>query len=315
MKVNIFCLILFLLTVSLGYIEPNYSGYFDLRYTYSSLNNPASGTFRIDNAVIRIQLPLRKNYQIVYETQVTSNIESYSVLYFLYDQFLGLPWGFKFGRFRIPFALEQIQRPNRVFISDSIMKDIRWGNSYLIPREETGLSVFYRDPELSTDIYFVNGNGEYMESMNNHEGKSFGIDFRFPVRNVLWIGSSLYYNDTSDSVNFGSNNSYYLLSNDYKLIIFDIQSTLAVYITSGRLNGVSQDGNGIRFETILPLSTMANIGVHASLFNLNNVNYYRVMGVLSQRISNELTLSYELLYDKVKLKKNVQFQCQLLVVF
>lgn len=308
-------IIVSLISIGFTFIDPNYSGYMDFRYSYSSLNHPHTGTLQIGDTSIGLDLMLKKNYHIVYETTLSENIESYSVLYLSFDHIMGYPWSFKLGRFRVPFGTDHIQPPDRLFISESVMKDVYWGTSYLLPHEETGLNLSYRDPDISADFYVVNGNGAYRETLNNHEGKSFGIDFRFPVRRVLVIGASCYYNDMSNSVNFGANNSYFLLGNDYRLSLFDVNLALAVYLASGRLNGASQDANGVKAELSFPLYENVTIGTQASLININSLNYYRAIGLIKQVLADDLALRYEFVYDKVQAKKNVQLQVQLLVNF
>jgi len=185
-------LVLVFITMSFSFVDPKYDGLMDFRYIKSKNEHMGSGSFSIHDIQLNVKLPLNKNYIIFYETHLTGNIEQFQQLYLDVDGF-GLPMNIKLGRFRIPFSSEKITQKDKCFVSNSILRDAVWGNgSYLIPREENGMDVYYHSRVFSADMYLVNGNGAMTETNNDKAEKSYGVDLRFLAKEVSDFGLSIY---------------------------------------------------------------------------------------------------------------------------
>ncbi|MDD5457423.1 MAG: hypothetical protein PHV30_10405 [Candidatus Margulisbacteria bacterium] len=307
-------LLLLILSLSYGIIDPIYTGAVDLRYLYSKNTYKSTGTFTLNDMQLNVKFPLNKNYEIYYETHLTTqNMELFNQLYLDLDG-NGWPVNTKIGRFLVAFGNEKINQIDKEFISNSLLRDTIWGNNvYLIPREETGIDVYYHSRPFSADFYLVNGKGSNLELNNDKEGKSFGTDLRFLLRDFLDMGLSLYFSDMSDTTFYGSNNQYILLGNDYAFSFWDIDLSFAFLAASGKLNGVSQEMNGVMGQAFYKLNPRLSFGGNVSLLTRSGALDMRGLAGINYLLYPDIYLRSELLLDRINSVTDYQIQIQLLV--
>ncbi|OGI09881.1 MAG: hypothetical protein A2Y40_08575 [Candidatus Margulisbacteria bacterium GWF2_35_9] len=300
-------------TISFSFVDPKYEGVLDLRYVRSNNLYKGTGSFNISDIQLNVKFPLNKHYLVFYETHLMGNIEQFEQLFLDIDGF-ALPVNLKLGRFRVPFGNEKINQSEKYFISNTVQRDAIWGNgSYLIPREENGLDIYYHSRVFSADLFLVNGNGEISESANDKAGKSVGLDLRFLLKDVVDVGLSAYYNDLSTPSSNGVDNQYLLLGTDYKFSVYEIDFEVAYLLATGKLNGSSKEVNALSGQIVIPYEKDLLIGLNTSYHSSSTMNDYRHILSLSYIINQDITLKTEYYIDRINDKKDWRGQVQLLV--
>lgn len=294
-------------------IDPQYNGFLDLRYQKSSQIYKGTGSFGISTLQLEIEFPLNRNYLIFYETQLFNNFAYFEQLYFDIDSF-PVPLNLRLGRFRVPFGMEKSRQTDKVFISNSIIRDTRWSTSnYLIPRSENGALIYYHSRAFSSDFYLVNGGGQLFVENNDKAGKSFGADMRFLIKDFLDAGFSFGFNDLSNTSNAGADNQYITAGTDYRFTIGEIDFGLAYVMASGKKDGISNETNGYNLELVWNFMHNLKLGTSLSALNSSGRSDYRGSFVVNYLVNQDLILKSELSYDRINSIDDYILQTQILI--
>ena len=270
--------ILLLLSMACGFsfVEPQYSGVFDARYSRSNAIGGA-GLFQLADFDLRANFPIDPHHRLFYETHLAStNIEWAQQFYFDID-LLTIPGSIRLGRFNIPFGQEPKPLIERLFMSSRVLYDVTLSDSRpLIPKYETGLGYFHNTRPFSVDLFFVNANGG--------NAKTIGGDFRFLVKDILDAGFSMMLAD-----------KVFVVGTDSHLPIGPFDFSADYQLVSGEVsNGASIEGNGASGQVVLAVDKSISLGGQYSVYKqTDSPKYSRLLVNGTIRLDYDLSLRTE----------------------
>ena len=304
-----------ILGVAYTFVEPEYQGLVDMRYLKSRFVYQGLGTFAVSDYQLDLKLPLNKNTLVFSETHLTTAYgQIASQIYVDMDGFF-FPGNVQIGRFRIPFGLEKSYQWDRRFIISSLLTDEQWvSGAYLMPREENGVRYYYRSRAFSTSVFLVNGKGDYVQTLNPSQGKSFGGTFRGIVKDFLDIGVSLYYNNLSDLIWTNSTQQYFLGEMDGHFRWLALDATGGVLCVTGQRNGVGTSALGLSGEAVIQWEPNISFGSQASMMRWSGgSNDYRLLFISTYQFRPDTMLRGEGSIESSSGVLNYQVQLQMLV--
>ncbi len=239
-------LVLLSTVCAFSFVEPQYSGVFDVRYIKSNAASGA-GLFSLSDFELLANFPMDPHHRLAYETHLASNnIEFARQFYFDIDS-LTLPGSLRLGRFNLPFGQEPQRLVDRPFMSNRVIYDI----PSLIPHSETGIGYFHNTRPFSVDLFFVN--------TNDGMAKTTGGDMRFLIKDMLDAGFSMMWAD-----------SLFLAGTDYHLPIGPFDFSVDYQLVSGQKNGTTMEGNGASGQILFNIDRSLVFGSQYSVYNQNN---------------------------------------------
>ncbi len=283
-------LILLSTVCAFSFVEPQYSGVFDVRYIKSNAASGA-GLFSISDFELFANFPIDPHRRLVYETHLASNnIEWAQQFYFDIDP-ISLPGSFRLGRFNLPFGQEPGRLKDRAFMANRVIYDI----PSLIPKSETGVGYFHNTRPFSVDLFFVNA--------NDGTAKTTGGDLRFLIKDTLDAGFSMMWAD-----------SLFLAGTDYHFPLGPFDFSADYQLVSGRSSGVPIEGNGASGQVLINIDKSMAIGSQYSVYNKNDSpKSSRLLFNTTLRLSYDLTIRLEYMIDHLLGVDDNVFQAQWMV--
>lgn len=277
-----------------AFVEPQYSGVFDVRYV-NSTTYPGAGLFKLADFELMAKFSLDPHHQLVYETHLSSsNIEWARQFYIDIDP-LWMLGSLRLGRFTLPFGQQEQRLWARPFIASRVIYDAFVAPSIpFIPRSETGVGYYHHTRPFSIDLFLTNA--------NDTTAKTMGGDCRFLIKDLLDAGFSLVLAD-----------GLFVVGTDYHMPIGPFDLAADYQLVTGKYLGTTTEGNGASGQIIYSFNNFLSLGGQFSMFNSTGIaQSSRAVLNATLLLGYDMKVRVEYMLDRLQgVNDNVlQAQCQ-----